>query len=276
MCCHCIHLPLHLPRHASSRHGPAGLLLVAAFVAGYSVAFAQISNSAPASAAPTQPSPTVSSTPPSPEELGDALMTHQRYQAAIEAYKQAPRNSAGIWNKMGISYQMMYNLEAAARCYRASLKIDSKNSHVYNNLGTIYDSLKEYKSAERMYRKALRLESDSALINKNLGTNLLAQHKYKQGWELYQAAVAIDPQIFDRNVKLRVDNPGSIQDRGAMNYYMAKSCVRAGMNDRAIEYLRSALNEGFTNPKKIVADSEFAALRGLPAFEQLLAGQGNP
>ena len=127
-----------------------------------------------------------------------------------------------------------------------------------------------------MYRKALRLESDSALINKNLGTNLLAQHKYKQGWELYQAAVAIDPQIFDRDVKLRVDNPGSIQDRGAMNYYMAKSCVRAGMNDRAIEYLRSALNEGFTNPKKIVADSEFAALRGLPAFEQLLAGQGNP
>ena len=46
--------------------------------------------------------------------------------------------------------------------------------------------------------------------------------------------------------------------------------------DRAIEYLRSALNEGFTNPKKIVADSEFAGLRGLPAFEQLLAGQGNP
>jgi len=23
-----------------------------------------------------------------------------------------------------------------------------------------------------------------------------------------------------------------------MNYYMAKGCVRAGMNDRAIEYLR--------------------------------------
>jgi len=278
MCCHCIPLPLplQLPRHVSSRHGPAVMLLVAALVAGSSVAFAQISNSTPASAAPSQPALTASSPQPSPEELGDALMIHQRYQAAIEAYKQAPHNSAGIWNKMGIAYQMMYNLEDAVRCYRASLKIDSKNSHVYNNLGTIYDSLKEYKSAERMYRKALRFESGSALIDKNLGTNLLAQHKYKKGWELYQAAVAIDPQIFDRNAKLHVDNPGSVQDRGAMNYYMAKSCVRAGMNDRAIEYLRSALNEGFTNPKKIVADSEFAGLRGLPAFEQLLAGQGNP
>jgi hypothetical protein len=58
-----------------------------------------------------------------------------------------------------------------------------------------------------------------------------------------------------------------------MNFYMAKGCVRAGMNDCAIEYLRMALNEGFTNPKKIEADTEFAGLKDLPAFQQLLASQ---
>jgi hypothetical protein len=61
-----------------------------------------------------------------------------------------------------------------------------------------------------------------------------------------------------------------------MNYYMAKGCVRTGHNEQAIEYLRMALNEGFTNPKKIIADSEFAGLRGVPAFQQLLAAQSNP
>jgi hypothetical protein len=61
-----------------------------------------------------------------------------------------------------------------------------------------------------------------------------------------------------------------------MNYYMAKGCLRAGMTSRAIEYLRMALNEGFTSPKKIAADNEFAGLRGVPAFEQLLAAQSNP
>lgn len=203
-------------------------------------------------------------------------MTHQRYQAAIAAYKQAPKNTAAVWNKMGIAYQMMFNLEQASRCYRASLKIDSKNSHVYNNLGTIYDSLKKYKNAEKMYRKALKEEPHSAIVNKNLGTNLLAQHKYKQGWEFYQTAVTIDPLIFERTSKIRIDNPGSVQDRGAMNYYMAKGCMRAGKNERAIEYLRSALNEGFTNPQKIAEDSEFAGLRGMPAFDQLLAAQSNP
>jgi hypothetical protein len=34
-----------------------------------------------------------------------------------------------------------------------------------------------------------------------------------------------------------------------------------------------ALNEGFTNPKKLAADQEFAGLHGFPAFEQLMAEQ---
>jgi tetratricopeptide (TPR) repeat protein len=218
----------------------------------------------------TQPQPT-------PEEIGDALMTHQRYQAAIAAYKQAPANSAAALNKTGIAYQMMFNLEEALRCYKASLKIDPHNPHVYNNLGTIYDSLKQFRNAERMYRKAIKLEPGSSLVLRNLGSDQLAQHKYKQGWESYKAALALDPKIFQESpTAMRVANPATLEERGAMNYYMAKGCLRAGMTDRAIDYLRMALNEGFTNPRKIVADSEFASLRGIPAFEQLLAAQSNP
>jgi Tfp pilus assembly protein PilF len=142
-----------------------------------------------------------------------------------------------------------------------------------NNLGTIYDAQKEYGNAERLYRKALKADPKSALIYKNLGTNLLAQHKYNKGWEVYQTALQLDPNIFRNSTSPRIQNPASVEERGAMNFYMAKGCVRAGMNDCAIEYLRMALNEGFTNPKKIAADSEFAGLKDLPAFQQLLASQ---
>ena len=215
--------------------------------------------------------------PPTPEQVGDALMTHPRYQAAIEAYQTAGGRSATAMNKMGIAYQMMFDLEDAVRCYRASLKLDPHNPHVYNNLGTVYDGLRQYRNAERMYRKALKLEPGSSLILKNLGSDQLAQHKYKQGWESYKAALALDPNIFRENSStISVTNPGSIEERGAMNFYMAKGCVRAGMTERAIEYLRMALNEGFTNSKKIIADREFAGLRGIPAFERLLASQSNP
>jgi Tfp pilus assembly protein PilF len=221
------------------------------------------------SAASVQPLPT-------PEQLGDTLMTHQRYQAAIDAYKQAPVESASAWNKMGIAYQMMFNNSDASRCYQASLKLNPKNANVLNNLGTIFDAQKQYGAAEHMYRKALKLDPQSALIHKNLGTSLLAEHRYKKGWEAYKEALALNPQIFQSTNSPRVENPASVQERGAMNYYMAKGCVRAGQKDRAIEYLRLALNEGFTNPKKIVADSEFAGLRGDPAFDQLLAAQHTP
>jgi tetratricopeptide (TPR) repeat protein len=256
------------------------LIVLAALTIESSAACSQTGNQIPTQAQePISPSHLAAIAPqdqPTPEQLGDALMAHQRYQAAIEAYKKAPRNSADVWNKMGIAYQMMFNHEDASRCYQASLKINPKNAHVLNNLATIYDSLKEYSAAERLYRKALKLDPESALIYKNLGTDLLAQHKYKKGWEDYKAALAIDPQIFEDSTSPRIANPATLQERGAMNYYMARGCVRAGLNDCAIEYLRMALNEGFTNPKKIVADGEFASLRGLPAFEQLLAAQGHP
>jgi tetratricopeptide (TPR) repeat protein len=210
---------------------------------------------------------------PTPEQIADSLMAHQRYQAAIESYKLAPHKSSESWNKMGVAYQLMFNLEDAVKCYQTALKLDSKNAIVMNNLGTIYVSLKQYSTAEKTYRKALKADPKSALVHKNLGTALLAEHKYKKGWQEYQDALAIDPNIFEHTNTVRVENPASVQDRGAMNFYMAKGCVRAGQNERAIEYLRMALNEGFTNPKKIAEDGEFAALRDFPAFQQMLAAQ---
>jgi tetratricopeptide (TPR) repeat protein len=207
------------------------------------------------------------------EQIGDALMAHQRYQAAIEAYKKAPADNAAVWNKEGIAYQLMFNLTDAMHCYRTSDKLSPKNSNVLNNLGTVYDALKQYHTAEKMYRKALKVDSNSALIRKNLGTNLLAQHKYQKGWEEYKAALRIDPEIFKDNSRPRIQNPASVSDRGAMNYYLAKGCVRAGMPERAIQYLRMSLNEGYASPKKIIADNEFAALHGLPEFEELISSQ---
>lgn len=233
------------------------------------------------SAAPTPPPPAVQpqanpsalQPPPTPEQIGDSLMMHQRYQAAIEAYKKAPDTSADIWNKMGIAYQLMLNSEQASRCYQVSLRLNPKNPRVMNNLGTVYDSAMDYSSAERMYRKALKLDPRAAMFYKNLGTNLLAQHRYKKGWEMYQTALKIDPHVFEGGASPRVENPTKLEQRGAMNYYMARGCVRAGMSDCAISYLRMAFNEGFTNPKKIEADADFAVLRDVPAFQQLIAEQ---
>jgi Tfp pilus assembly protein PilF len=256
------------------------IAVISAIVSGSPESFAQTSEPEPTrvslETAGIQTNAVHPAFEPSPEDVGDAFMIHQRYQAAIEAYQKASPDSASVQNKMGIAYQMMFSPGDATRCYKASLKLKPDNVHALNNLGTIYDSQHQFAGAERMYRKALKLTPGSAVLRKNLGTNLLAQHKYEQGWEFYKAALAEDPHIFDNRINPHVENPGTVQERGAMNYYMARGCVRAGENDRAIDYLRKSLNDGFANPRKIVADREFAVLRGSLAFQNLLASQGNP
>ena len=254
---------------------PASTVMAALFTCSV-LLFAQTPAAEPPSETVAVNQPRTVAVPPlpdMPEAQGDALMAHHRYQAAAEAYKRVQPPSAGVWNKMGIAYQMLGDVSDATRCYERSLKLDPKNVNVLNNLGTIYDSQKDYRSAVRLYHKALKIQPRSAMILKNLGTDLLARHKYKKGWAAYQQALAVDPQIFDRSLGPRVENPASVEQRGAMNYYMARGCVRAGKSQLAIEYLRMAMNEGFASPQKVASDTEFASLRGIPAFEQLLAEQ---
>ncbi len=228
--------------------------------------------SAPATPS-AQSSTALARTPPTAEELGDSFTARQHYQAAIDAYSKAPEMTAVLWNKMGIAYQMMFNSKDATRCYKQSLQMDPRDPQVLNNLATVYASVKDYGQADRLYRKALKLDPKSAIVLKNLGTNLLAEHKYNKGWEAYQQALAIDPEIFSNHDTPSVDNPSSIADRGAMNYYMAAGCARAGYADCALQYLRMALDEGFTTRRKVANDVEFASLRSNPAFKQLIEEQ---
>jgi hypothetical protein len=61
-----------------------------------------------------------------------------------------------------------------------------------------------------------------------------------------------------------------------MNYYLARGCCVRVRPERmqAIEYLRMALNEGFTNARRrLPPTGSSPSLRGIPAFEQLLAAQ---
>lgn len=208
-----------------------------------------------------------------PEELGDLQMVRKQFQAAIESYMAVSPKTSAIWNKMGIASQQMFINDAAKKDYEKALKMDPKNPDVMNNLATVYYSLKEYSIAEHMYRKAMKYKPQSALLYKNLGTDFLAEDKFKKGWDCYQTALSIDPEIFERINQMRIGEPTPTQKRGAMNYYLAKSYARVGMPDLAVSYLRMAIDEGFTDRRRVLADKEFAGLHNVTAFQQLIAEQ---
>lgn len=206
-----------------------------------------------------------------PETQGDLFMIHQRYLAAVEAYKRADHDSPVVWNKIGIAYQHMYALDFAKMQYEKALSMDPKYAEALNNLGTVYYGMKNYHKAENYYRKAIRYKPETASFFSNLGTAYFSDHKYKQGVVAYQRAFALDPDVFIRESLERIAEMGPVEEQANLNFTLAKLYAQAGNMKAALIYLRAALNEGFDNRKKIMGDKDLANLRETPEFHLLLA-----
>ena len=226
--------------------------------------------SAPSEAAPAPvPRPVLT-----PERRADIMMARKMYREAIELYRQGPLDSAVIWNKMGIAYHQLMEFDVAKKHYEKALKINPKYSEAINNLGTIYYAQKKYRKATGQYKKALKLAPQSASIYSNLGTAHFARKKYKDAMEAYQKALELDPEVFEHRSSYGVLlQERSIEERAKFHFYLAKTYAKAGMNDRALLYIRKALEEGFKERDRLKEDPEFASLQELPEFQELLALQ---
>lgn len=206
----------------------------------------------------------------SPETLGDLMMIHQHYLAAIEAYQRAPHNSAVIWNKLGIAYQHMYALDIAKLQYEKALSINPKYAEALNNLGTVYYGEQNYHRAEKYYLKAIHLKRNNAAFYSNLGTAYFADRNYKRGLAAYRKAFKINPDVFIGDSLARVEEMGPQDEQITLNYDLAELYAQAGMIGPAIHYLRLAFIAGFDDHKKLMEDPSFDKLRHSSQFQLLL------
>ena len=209
--------------------------------------------------------------PLGPEMRGDILMARKMYREAVDAYIEAPQNSPVILNKIGIAYHQMLELDLAKKYYERAIKLDPKYSEAINNLGTVHYARKSYRKACSQYEKALKLAPNSASIHSNMGTAYFARKKYKQAAEEYETALAIDPDVFEhRNSQGVLLQERSVEERAKFHFYLAKTYAKSGALDRALIYIRKALEEGFKDRKKFQEDPEFAKLQDNPEFQSLM------
>jgi tetratricopeptide (TPR) repeat protein len=240
-----------------------------------SFGFGQESNPAAQTVSLTSP-PRVDIDSVNPETLGDLMMIHQRYLAAIEAYQRAPKDSAVVWNKLGIAYQHLYALDIAKLQYEKALSLKSDYPEALNNLGTIYYGQQNYHKAETYYLKALRLKPNCASFYSNLGTAYFAGRNYKKGMEAYRKAFSLDPEVFISDPLERVAEMGPVEEQITLNYSLAGLYAQAGMVDAAIHYLRLAFMDGFNDTKKLMSDKSFAALRTTQQFHLFMTEEHLP
>ena len=217
------------------------------------------------------PSSAKSETTVTPELRGDIFMARKMYREAIDAYKSAPE-TAVLVNKTGIAYHQMMQLDIAKKYYERAIKLNKKYPEAYNNLGTVYYAGKSYRRAISQYNKALRITPDSASIWSNLGTAEFARKKYDEAMKCYEKAIALDPDVFEHHSSAGVLlQERSVEERAKFHYYQAKLYAKKGMNERALLYLRKALEEGLKEERdKIRAEPDFEGLRDLPEFKEML------
>lgn len=246
------------------------IALVAVLVFGIPLfADPQPANSQPAASAIKNTPPTVTIPP---ELRGDLAMARQQYMAAIADYREAPANSAQVWDKMGMAWHHLFAMDEARRDYQQALRLRPNYSEALNNLGAVYYAKKDYGKAIRYYRKALRLKPSAAVLS-NLGTAYFALGKASLGLEAYRSAFALDPKVFDINAVPMVIEPLPSKDRAQQDFCLAQVFAASGRDIQAIDYLRRALNEGFADRRKLLEDETLATLRATPAFSQLLEDQ---
>lgn len=206
-----------------------------------------------------------------PEMRGDIFMARKMYREAIDMYRQLPQDSPVTWNKIGIAYHQMVDLNTARRHYERAIKINPEYAEAVNNLGTIYYAQKSYRKAVTYYRRALKITPNSASVLSNLGTAYFARKKYKEALEAYQQALAIDPEVFEhRNAAGVLLQERTVEERAKFHFYLAKTYAKAGNPERAIMYLRKALEEGFKEREKLTTEPDFAGLQQLPEFQELM------
>lgn len=206
-----------------------------------------------------------------PEARGDVFMARKMYREAIDAYKQGPADSAITWNKVGIAYHQLVQLNMAQKNYERAIKLDPKYSEAINNLGTVFYARKKYRAAINRYNTALRVKPDTASYYSNLGTAYFAKKDYKKAALAYQTAVKLDPDIFENHSTFGTTlQERSVEEFAKFHFYLARTYAKAGQNDRALLYIRKALEEGFKDRKLFMEEPEFEALRNTQEFKDLM------
>ena len=211
----------------------------------------------------------------SPEMRGDIFMARKMYREAIEAFREGSPKDPVLWNKTGIAYHQMLQLNQALKEYQQAIKLKPDYIEALNNIGTIYYAKKSYRRAISWYSKALKLSPNqprSASIYMNLGTAYFSRKKYQEATESYQTALKLDPEVFEHHSTFGVLlEERTVEERAKYHYYVAKIYAKNGRTDLALQYLRKALEEGFKEKDKLAKDPEFAGMRDTDEFKQLLA-----
>ena len=208
------------------------------------------------------------------EKTGDELRSKKAFTDAIDYYRVAMKqaDSAELHNKTGIAYLQLLQLKVAEKEFNRAIKMNHSYAEALNNLGVIFYMRKKYDKAIKEYEKALKLNDSAASFHSNLGMAYFEKKEFERASAELMRALDLDPQIFERQalggIAARMASP---EDRARYAYTLARIYARQGINDRSLEYLKKAVEEGYAHINDVYKDEVFVQLRKDPRFAAVMA-----
>ncbi len=218
--------------------------------------------------------------------LGNALLTQNRVDEAIAAYREAERiqpNRADASCGLGMGLARKGALDAAVAAYRESLRLDPNLAKAHYNLGNALSRQGRIDESIRSFHECLRIEPRFAEAHCNLGNALAGQGQLDEAITEYREAIRIKSSLPNAHkglgevlVRLGRVNEGIAAFREAIRIQpdyanahadLAAALLDRGEYDEAVQHAQAALR---TDPANATAQET------LQAAQNAISSRGRP
>jgi len=207
------------------------------------------------------------------EERGDLAFVHNNYSQS-EAYYQAAvridRNNATLYNKLGISALQLHQIGFARRSFQQALKCDPQSTAAVNNLGAVALRDKKYTEAVDYFKKALATDESSASTHVNLAEAWIMLKEFDRATTEYARALELDADVFSDSQGGSLIQLSSPEQRARVDYLIAKSYMKRGNLEGALDYLGRAKELHLPGLAKVYTDPDFAPLWKDPRLAKIV------
>jgi tetratricopeptide (TPR) repeat protein len=207
------------------------------------------------------------------EEKGDLARAHDNFGMAAVYFQTALRTNrkdAGLYNKLGIVELQLKEGRQARKNFQQALKINPQFTAAINNMGAVALMDKKYKSAVGYFKEALARDEAVASTHVNLAEAWMGLKENDRATTEYMRALELDPDVFGNDQggsHLLLSSP---EQHARIDFLIAKSYMKRGNLDGALDYLERAKKLHFPDLNKVYSDPDFAALWKDPRLAKIV------
>jgi tetratricopeptide (TPR) repeat protein len=207
------------------------------------------------------------------EESGDLARIHKDYGLAISSYQAAlrlNRHNAVLYDKIGVAHLLEGQRGAARKYFLQAIRYNHTYVAAINNLGVVALLDKKYKISVNYFKQALALEETNAPIHVNLAEAWVGLEQTDHAMTEYERALELDADVLTNSTEGILARLSTPEQYARVSYIIAKMYMKRGNIDGALDYLRRAKEENYSEINKVYTDPDFTALWNDPRLAKIV------